>query len=108
VRWQIAQKLHACTEQLADVVNDRFRDLLDLQLLAGLVDDGEWSGVRAACIEVFENRASHPWPPALTVPNDWADGYRALAIDTSFSVVEVDQAAAAVLIIDRIDRASRD
>jgi len=35
VRWQSAQKLHACTETLDDRDNDRFRDLLDLQLLAG-------------------------------------------------------------------------
>jgi hypothetical protein len=109
VRWQIAQKLHACTERQTGVVNDRFRDLLDLQVLAGLVDDVEWPAVRVACVEVFESRASHPWPPTLTVPDDWADGYQALAIDTGFTVVEVDQAAAAVrTIVDRIDRAGGD
>lgn len=109
VRWQIAQKLHACTERHDDLVNDRFRDLLDLQLLASLVDDVDWAAVRVACVEVFESRASHAWPPTLTVPDDWADGYRALAIDTGLPVVEVDQAAAAVrTIVDRIDRAGGD
>jgi Nucleotidyl transferase AbiEii toxin, Type IV TA system len=39
-RWQIAQKLHAVTEQPDDGrVNPRFRDLLDLQLLEALDPD---------------------------------------------------------------------
>lgn len=92
-----------------DVSNDRFRDLLDLQLLGNLVDDVAWPAVRAACVEVFDSRESHPWPPTLTIADDWADGYRALAIDTGFTVIDIDHAAAAVrTIIDRIDRASND
>lgn len=105
--WQIAQKLHACTERLADVSNDRFRDLLDLQLLADLVEDVAWPAVRVACVEVFQSRDSHLWPPTLTIPDDWVDGYRSLALDSCFTVVDVDHAAAAVrAIVDRIDRAS--
>lgn len=57
VRWQIAQKLHACIETFEQGENDRFRDLLDLQLLADLVEDDEWAAVRAACGGVFEARA---------------------------------------------------
>ena len=109
IRWQIAQKLHACTERLDNVSNDRFRDLLDLQLLSNLVDDAGWPAVRVACVEVFQSRESHPWPPTLTIPDDWVDGYRALALDAGFTVVDVDQAAAAVrAIVDRIDQASGD
>ncbi|MGI8661942.1 MAG: nucleotidyl transferase AbiEii/AbiGii toxin family protein [Acidimicrobiales bacterium] len=104
VRWQIAQKLHACTETLEDRENDRFRDLLDLQLLRDLVADDEWVGVRAACVEVFEGRAKHGWPPDVTVFETWDAGYRALAEETQFSVQRVADAADAVRqLIARID-----
>lgn len=104
VRWQIAQKLHACTEVFDDGENDRFRDLIDLQLLGELVADDEWSGVKAACIEVFEGRGKHNWPPAVTVHESWGAGYRALAEQTGFSVADVAEAAAAVSqLIDRIN-----
>jgi hypothetical protein len=105
VRWQIAQKLHACTETFEHGENDRFRDLIDLQLLAELVDDDELRDVKAACIEVFEGRAKHAWPPILTVPSSWSEGYRALAEATAFSITDVDEAADAVRqLIERIDQ----
>lgn len=106
VRWQIAQKLHACTETFETGENDRFRDLLDLQILGDLVADGEWPGVRAACIEVFEGRAKHIWPPTVTTYESWEAGYRNLADETRFSVVDVGEAIGAVLrLIARIDNA---
>jgi hypothetical protein len=93
IRWQIAQKLHACTEVLPDRENDRFRDLLDLQLLAGLVTDDGWLAVRSACVEVFAGRAKHSWPPDVTVYESWELGYRALAEETGFSVLDIAEAA---------------
>lgn len=106
VRWQIAQKLHACTEQLEDRDNDRFRDLLDLQLLAELIAEEGWPDVRVACVEVFAGRAKHAWPPELTMPDSWRAGYRTLAEDTDFAVVDVADAAEAVRhLIARIDSA---
>lgn len=69
VRWQIAQKLHACTERLDDVRNDRFRDLLDLQLLAGLMDDVAWPAVRVACVEVRQISPSRTAGPTATTPS---------------------------------------
>jgi hypothetical protein len=105
VRWQIAQKLHACTEVFNDRDNDRFRDLIDLQLLAALVEDHEWGSVKDACTEVFSGRGKHPWPPTVTVFETWAAGYRALAEETGLAVPDVADAAAAVtLLIERIDR----
>jgi Nucleotidyl transferase AbiEii toxin, Type IV TA system len=62
VRWQIAQKVHACTERPADRENDRFRDLIDLQILGNLVADDSWQDLRSACVAVFEHRARHEWP----------------------------------------------
>jgi hypothetical protein len=94
-RWQIAQKLHAVTEQPADGrENPRFRDLIDLQLLEAL--DPDPAAVRDACERVFAARAQQPWPPALVVPPSWAAGYAALAAELDFDITDVEQAASAV------------
>jgi Nucleotidyl transferase AbiEii toxin, Type IV TA system len=58
IPWQIAQKLHAVTAVLeAPRVNDRAHDLVDLQLLEGLLPDTDLLPTRSACIAVFEARA---------------------------------------------------
>ena len=59
VPWQIAQKLHAVTSVLGEGrVNDRAHDLVDLQLLEGLLPPTELSSTRSACIAVFVARAA--------------------------------------------------
>ena len=70
---------------------ERLRRWLGFMVVAAMLDqarrdDGDWPAVRVACVEVFESRAFHPWPPTWAVPDDWADGYRALAIDTRWPV----------------------
>jgi Nucleotidyl transferase AbiEii toxin, Type IV TA system len=91
VRYQIAQKIHACTEVYADRrENDRFRDLIDLQLLRGLVDDGALPAVRAACVEIFKLRANHTWPPEVTIWPSWADGFAAIAREVAFHTDDVE------------------
>lgn len=63
IRYQIAQKIHACTEIPSGAKeNDRFRDLIDLLLLEELVEEDEWTAVRHACEELFQLRAKHTWP----------------------------------------------
>lgn len=94
VAYQIAQKLHACTELKPDEENHRFTDLLDLQLLEELVDD--WPAVRAACEEVFGLRQKQSWPPAITVFPSWPAAYAASAVENQFPVSDVDEAAAKV------------
>lgn len=91
VAYQIAQKLHACTEVRADADNQRFTDLIDLQLLEELVDD--WPAVRAACEEVFRLRQKQPWPPAVTVYGSWVEAYAGSAAANHFPVTDVDEAA---------------
>lgn len=82
VRHQIAQKIHACTEVFeSGRDNDRFRDLIDIQLL------------RAACVEIFELRDNHTWPPAVTTYPSWADGFAAMAAEIDFPVRDVEVAA---------------
>jgi len=108
IRYQIAQKLHACTEVPSDDrENDRFRDLIDHLLLEDLVEEDEWPRVRDACAEVFALRAKHPWPPTVTVFDSWPNAYRALAAELAFPIAEVQEAADAVqAMIERIATAS--
>lgn len=98
LRYQIAQKIHACTDPLdGQRANDRARDLIDLQLLAALLSDADprtLSAVRQACIEIFTSRGRQPWPPMVTVWPHWPNLYEVAAIDVRDDVVgDVDQAA---------------
>lgn len=95
LRYQIAQKLHACTEQFIEGrENDRFRDLIDLLLMRELTDD--LPRVREACLDVFEVRAKHTWPPELVVPESWVEPYAVLAGRLKFAVTDAPAAAAEV------------
>ena len=94
VRYQIAQKLHAVTEQPSDRENARYWDLIDLLLLRDLVED--LSTVREACTEVFDNRETHPWPPALLVPSSWGEPYKVEAEKLKFTPADVHEAAAEI------------
>lgn len=74
VPTQIAQKLHACTEQL-DGGNDRVRDIIDIWLLEALIEPDDLRAVRAACINTFNRRKRHAWPPAVTSSPSWSRDY---------------------------------
>lgn len=70
VRWQIAQKLHACTDPGSDGQgNQRPRDLVDLLLLRELADD--LADVRLAALRIFDVRSRHPWPPLVVAWPGW-------------------------------------
>ena len=60
--WGCAVELAASVH-----VNARYWDLIDLLLLRDLIED--LSPVREACIEVFDSRETHSWPPELLVPS---------------------------------------
>jgi type II secretory pathway pseudopilin PulG len=107
IAYLIAQKLHACTDHTdPERPNDRYRDLLDLILVDRLVGEDDRAGVREVCVEIFRLRDKHAWPPRITVPPEWPDGYRALAEQLGFAPIDVHQAAADVqAIIARIDAA---
>jgi len=107
IRYQMAQKLHACTQVFEDgPANRRFRDLIDVLLLRELMPDDDLPRVRAACVEIFTLRATHPWPPELTTVAEWREPYAELARETAFPLTDVDSAATAVgLLIDEIDGA---
>lgn len=107
--WQIAQKLHACTETPDDDRrNDRAHDLVDLQLLEALLADDELTKVREACLAVFEARDAQTWPPVLVAPTHWRSIYlRALeGLEHLGLAADVGQVEATVqAFINRIDRA---
>jgi hypothetical protein len=107
VAYQVAQKLHACTEEREDRENERFTDLLDLQLLAELVEGDGWAAVREACVETFAIRRKHSWPPGVRAFAGWSEGYSRAAIENRFPVTDVEVAVAAVAAtVARIDAAS--
>ena len=90
LRYQIAQKIHACTDPLDDDRdNERARDVVDLQLLALLVNAGDLPQVRSACVEIFEGRGRHSWPPAVRSWPAWPALY-GVAITTLGDDVRTD------------------
>jgi len=103
--YHIAQKIHGMTQPRGEDrrPNDRFRDLIDLLLLAPLVED--YSELRAACDDVFDARATHPWPGAhLALPTTWREPYAALATAVGGVPVDFDAAVReAASFLARID-----
>lgn len=93
VRYQIAQKLHACTDPLdGQRPNDRAHDLADLILLEELLDDHDLGEVRSACVDVFAIRDRQPWPPALVAPPHWPALWNAIVEEDHFPVTALDDA----------------
>lgn len=90
LRYQIAQKIHACTERFEDKENDRSRDLIDLILLHDLVED--LAAVREACAITFERRRKHAWPPELAIEPSWPETYAVEAKRYGFDVETAEEA----------------
>jgi hypothetical protein len=105
IRYQVAQKLHACTETFDDErINDRSRDLIDLLLLRSLITN--MPAVREACVDTFSLRRKQAWPPALTIPDHWPGQYAAEATEIGFTITDVEEAADQVrALIAEIDAA---
>lgn len=88
--YQVAQKLHACTSVLADDTNDRARDLVDLQLLADVIDLKE---TRAIAVRLFNYRNIDQWLPVVVERDGWSGLYDEAAqglgvLDTVSEAVE--------------------
>lgn len=76
---QVAQKLHACTEP----GSQRAHDLVDLQLMAGLVDDV----LVAETVErLFRFRRQHDWPALAISTKEWETLYADAAIGLESAV----------------------
>lgn len=108
LRYQVAQKIHACTEPPPPgrQENTRVHDLIDLLLLRDMVTADGWPAVRRACVDTFEVRGSHAWPPRLAIHPSWPQAYATLAAELEFVIADVEEAARHVReMIDRIDGA---
>jgi hypothetical protein len=57
---------------------------------------GQLPAVREACVETFTLRATHSWPPTVTIFDGWESGYAALAAELDFPLRDVHQAGDAV------------
>lgn len=89
MRFQIAQKIHACTDPHSppEQTNDRARDVVDLLLLRDLVAaEGGLTlpKLREACVAVFAARAEEAervdwaprtWPPTALAHAHWSNDY---------------------------------
>ena len=99
VRFQIAQKLHACTDphQPPTEPNDRARDISDLLLLRDLVRlEGQLSAtdMGTACAALFQARAEEAtalgrlprdWPPIVHAHPHWQGDYDSVARQSNVS-----------------------
>lgn len=104
IRYQIAQKLHACTEDVGEPPNARVHDLADLSLLERLgVEPDDLPGIKQACVETFQGRDKHTWPPKIIEWPGWRDLWTPLAevegLDQTFDEV-VAQVNEFILTID--------
>jgi len=90
--YQVAQKLHACTDphEPPDQLNARARDLVDLQLIRNAFygDGTDLGALRAACVDLFAARASdaralglsvRTWPPIVQAHDHWQTDFTAAA-----------------------------
>lgn len=77
---QVAQKLHACTGPAA---TGRARDVLDILLIDAL-GELDYADADSTARRVFEERATHPYPPRFVMPAEWRLELEALAADLDF------------------------
>ena len=93
VHYQIAQKLHACTEVPAEGSNPRVHDIYDILLLAGTVENAGLAQTRAACEDTFAHRGKHAWPPTVPAWDDWEQLWDALDVpdNAHYSYAEARQ-----------------
>ena len=106
VPYQIAQKLHACTEPLPNG-NDRVRDIVDIWLLEALLEPGDLPSVRTACIDTFRRRQRHAWPPTVSPSPSWAQDYSLLTAEHPDAPPTLDDAIEYLTqLVTRIDSTS--
>lgn len=79
---QVAQKLHACTGPAA---TGRARDVLDILLIDAL-GELNYPETADAAHRVFEERATHAFPPEFVMPQAWRPELEGLAVELGFSL----------------------
>jgi hypothetical protein len=107
--YQIAQKIHACTEPPEEGrENQRVHDLMDLLLARDLLERSDLPRVREACLTIFAGRDTHGWPPEIVVYATWPATFAKLAEEEGFPIVDAEEAAEMVReFVEEIDRLDR-
>lgn len=101
--YQVAQKLHGCTDphQPPDATNLRARDIVDLLLLrdAFYRDSGGLHSLRDACTDLFVARFAEaedlqleprPWPPQVVAYPHWHSDYATSAQEVGIDLTLED------------------
>ena len=70
--YQIAQKLHALSEE----GSDRAHDLIDLMLI-GSRSQLDLADIKSKCIRLFDYRQKQAWPPEIRKGDEWDAKYEA-------------------------------
>lgn len=104
IDYQVAQKLHACTDPHSlERPNDRVRDVVDLMLLQSAFYENELApeSLVQACTDLFAARAeeaeeaqsgfSRLWPPIVIAYRHWENDYRKYA-DAVGQIDSLDEA----------------
>ncbi|MDA8399441.1 MAG: nucleotidyl transferase AbiEii/AbiGii toxin family protein [Actinomycetota bacterium] len=107
IRYQVAQKLHACTEDMGEEhPNQRAGDLADILLIEELaLDEDQMPDLRDACVEIFGLRGKHPWPPTVLAWPGWYDIWARL-VETEQLDYSISDAVARVQdLVNQIDSA---
>ncbi|MHB8345422.1 MAG: nucleotidyl transferase AbiEii/AbiGii toxin family protein [Ferrimicrobium sp.] len=107
LRYQVAQKLHACTEDVGEErPNQRARDLADILLIEELaLNDDQMSGLWDACVEISGLRGKHLWPPVVVAWPGW-DVIWGRLMETERLDYSIAEAVVRVQdLVDRIDSA---
>ncbi len=108
IRYQIAQKLHACTEDVGEPPNQRVRDLHDILLIEELaVEPDDHPAIREACIETFNGRNRHAWPPEITAWRGWGQLWANLAAEEGLDTTLEEAITAVTAFVAAINTAAR-
>src|ERR1700690_4375872 len=101
---QVAQKLHACTGPAAA---GRARDVLDI-LLIDMLGELDYRETAYAAHRVFEQRATHAFPPEFVMPEEWRPELEGLAVELGFPLQTSSAIEQRFLqVIQMLDRAAR-
>jgi hypothetical protein len=102
-RYQVAQKLHACTEPpIPEHPNDRARDLYDIILIDdALAVTADPEALRQAGEEIFALRTRHPWPPTIVVQPSWPALWATIQQDEQTDLTLDDAVAKVTQLIGR-------
>lgn len=91
---QISHKLHGATEpDRDDYTNLRYRDLLDVLVMAGDPSvELDLSRLRATVVKEFSRRKHHRhWPPVFTLPAGWREELSREAVAIGFLTTDSDE-----------------